>query len=163
MHSSRTPRRSFAAPLVMTIAAIPACLVTSKPPPSNQPEPQVRDHRKGDETTTVTHENPPRPDSVEHTPTPDQQAPDHDRKWTVMIDQAGACTAMGEMSCPANATCNPPPPSMVACPSGITVDRPVQIWASAGSNDCYITVAAAKCPAKATCNPPPPQKTACPQ
>src|SRR5687767_6754850 len=111
MPSSRTPRRAFAAPLVMTIAALPAaCLVSSKPP-SNEPDPQVRDHRSGgDKTATRTHENPPRPDSVDHTATPVQTAPDHDRKWTVMMDKAGTCTAMGEMTCPANATCNPPPP-----------------------------------------------------
>ena len=176
MTPSRTPRRAFAAPLVMTIAALPACVVaSSKPGTGNQPEPHVRDHRAGadgDKTATKTHENPPRPTSVDHTQTadpgtttktPESTAPDHDRSWTVSMAKDGTCSAMGETSCPANAKCNPPPPTVVACPSNVTVDKPVKVWASAGSNDCYVNLDAGKCPAKATCNPPPPQKTACPQ
>lgn len=154
MHSSRTPRRRFAAPLVMTIAALPACVVSSKP---------VGTTTAGGDTTTTTHDNPPRPDGVDHRDTPDQQAPDSERTWTVSLEGSGACTAMGATSCPEGASCNPPPPAKVDCPAGITAGQPVQIWAKAGETDCYVAIAAGACPAKATCNPPPPQKTACPQ
>ena len=87
MQSSRKPRRSFAAPLVMTIAAVPACIFTSssgsKPATGTGPAvtdhrgdaPETRDHRGddtgtagtptpdgGDTGTPVVMTNPPPPD-----------------------------------------------------------------------------------------------------
>ena len=166
MQASRKPRRAFAVPLVMTIAAAPACVVKDDSPPASSSGPTVR-----------THENPPRPDPAPQPdparpdpdptpiePTPVQtKAPDYHRNWTVMMNDDGTCAAYMAVECKKGATCNPPPPTAIACPEGITTARPVDIFASAGSWDCYVKPPEVKCPEKATCNPPPPRKTACPK
>lgn len=84
------------------------------------------------------------------------------RSWTIHMAKDGTCKAAFDSSCPANATCNPPPPTKIACPDGISVDRPLSIYSPAGSDLCYVTPPSAQCPKNATCNPPPPRKTACP-
>jgi len=38
--------------------------------------------------------------------------------WYVMRD-VSSCSASAPMSCPKNATCNPPPPQAIECPSGM--------------------------------------------
>jgi hypothetical protein len=166
MQASRKPRRAFAVPLVMTVAAVPACVVTESKPA--QP-------RTGGTTTTTTanppgpHTNPPPPDTAKPDPTPidptpvQAEAPDYHRNWTVTMGSDGACAAYMKVECKTGATCNPPPPQAIECPEGITAARPVDIFASAGSWDCYIKPPEVKCPEKATCNPPPPRKTACPK
>ena len=165
MQASRKPRRAFAVPLVMTVAALPACIVESKPA-----QPRTGGTTSGDTRTPAPrHENPPRPqtDPAQTTPiepVPAQtEAPGYHRNWTVMQNDDGTCVAHLAVECKKGATCNPPPPQPIECPSGITAARPVDIFASAGSWDCYIKPPEVKCPEKATCNPPPPRKTACPQ
>jgi hypothetical protein len=181
MQASRRPRRAFAAPLVMTVAAIPACVVSQSDGPTTPPPhggaAESRDHRGegGDAPDVVA--NPPRPvagdarvrsdvavtERLELAEEPGDPAPSYERNWTVRIDAKGACLAYQDVQCPTGATCNPPPPQPVACPAGITVDRPVHIFAQAGSHDCYVMPAPVRCPERATCNPPPPRKTACPR
>ena len=167
MQASRKPRRAFAVPLVMTVAALPACIVESKPA-----QPTTGGTASGDtRTPPPRHENPPRPqtDPKQVEPTPIEplpaqtEAPAYHRNWTVMQQKDGTCQAYLAVECKKGATCNPPPPQPIECPSGITAARPVDIFASAGSWDCYIKPPEVTCPEKATCNPPPPRKTACPQ
>jgi len=144
----------------MTVAAMPACVVADPAP--QQPR------------TTTTRANPPppepekQPDQKPEPPPPvdpvvEPETPDYHRNWTVMLADDGQCTAYLAVECKTGATCNPPAPRPIACPDGITASRPVDIFASAGSNDCYIKPPEVSCPAKATCNPPPPRKTACPK
>lgn len=164
MQASRKPRRAFAVPLVMTVAAMPACIVTEPKPAQPQTGgTTTRDHRPPPPTR---HENPPPPstDPTPIDPVPAQvEAPDYHRNWTVSLQKDGTCEAYMAVECKKGATCNPPPPQPIACPEGITAARPVDIFASAGSWDCYIKPPESKCPEKATCNPPPPRKTACPK
>ena len=179
MQASRKPRRAFAAPLVMTIAGS-ACVVTTPPdqtspppPPPDREQPQGNNDRPPppDHTPGPVVSNPPRPQpqpdpQPQPQPQPDPQQgtpPDYQRNWTVKLDSDGACRAYVEVHCKKGATCNPPPPRKIECPTGISVDRPVQVYAQAGSWDCYAVLESAKCPEKATCNPPPPRKTQCPQ
>jgi hypothetical protein len=168
MQASRKPRRAFAVPLVMTVAAMPACIVESKPAQPTTGGTTTRDNRDN-RTPAPRHENPPRPTEPTTDPTPidpvpaQTEAPAYHRNWTVTMQKDGTCEAYMAVECKKGATCNPPPPQPIECPSGITAARPVDIFASAGSWDCYIKPPESKCPEKATCNPPPPRKTACPQ
>lgn len=161
MQASRKPRRAFAAPLVLTIAAAPACVVSGDPKPATTPPPDP-----------VLVSNPPPP--PEHTQPPPAAQPDpappaaepppaYQRNWTVMLEDSGDCLAYADVQCKKGATCNPPPPQPVACPAGIQKGAPVKIYAQANTWDCYIMPPEVKCPEKATCNPPPPRKTACPK
>ncbi len=196
MQSSRKPRRVFAAPLVLTVAALPACFVSSDPKPA---QPVTRDHRAGDTQTADTRDgtrdhtdepgvivaNPPPPDGgpvatddpkgpkLPDPKTPDPKdpgttdqtpatAPTYPRSWTVSLQKDGTCTAFLHVDCKKGQTCNPPPPQPTPCPSGITIDRPINVHAAANSTVCYIDPPESKCPTGATCNPPPPKKVSCP-
>jgi hypothetical protein len=79
----------------------------------------------------------------------------------VTVNAQGECRAMLDVHCVPNATCNPPPPKPIACPTGITMERPLDVVQR--DTECYVEYHAAACPKGATCNPPPPRKTACPQ
>lgn len=159
---SRSPRRSFAAPLILSVAAIPACVVTSNKP-ANDPKtgetPEQRDHRgtgddAGDGTKVIM--NPPRPEAP--------QVYEQDQSWSVRMESDGSCKAYGSVDCPEASKCNPPRPSVVTCPEGISEGEAMDMWVSAGSTDCYVSFGgSSSCPKGATCNPPPPQKAECPQ
>jgi hypothetical protein len=155
MQASRKPRRTFAASLVMTIAAGPACVVSESKPAQTTPPPDP-----------VIVANPPPPENTTPAPppTPTQETPPaYQRNWTVTLEPNGNCLAYMDVQCKKGATCNPPPPQPVACPTGITAKAPIKIFAQANTWDCYITPPEVKCPEKTTCNPPPPRKTACPK
>jgi hypothetical protein len=180
MQASRKPRRSFAAPLVAigAAAAIPACIFTT----SSSKPPATHDHRtdgtgSGSSTDTppnsATH-NPPMPqhdpkddptsgaDTAVDTSTHADPAPGYERDWTVSMNDDGSCVASLQVACKKGQTCNPPRPSQVECPKGITADGPMHIYAASGSWDCFIKFDSGSCPKGATCNPPPPKQTACP-
>ena len=117
MNPRRLVRRVvFAAPLVLTIAAAPACSRSAAP-------------------TSVTPTNPPAPDP--EPPTTDgepgawQQVDgrwqfDYDNGDVVYVDDAGGCHLAFDPNCGSGdgdpsaeaPTCNPPPPQDVACPPG---------------------------------------------
>jgi hypothetical protein len=188
MQASRRPRRSFAAPLVLITAvsagaAAPGCLVTTK-----SSDPATKDHRKvepttddhrGDTVPTSAGHNPPRPTGNTGDPMADGNAgnapddspkaepqgdpPMYQRDWSISLESDGSCLATLQIACKKGQTCNPPKPVATTCPTGITADGYMHVYAQSGSWDCYIVPAATKCPEKATCNPPPPKKTACPQ
>lgn len=149
------PRRSFAAPLILTVAAVPACVVATKPTNTPGPEakqPEQRDHRdKGHENPPGPHENPPAPNVNEY-----------DQSWQVRLADDGSCLAYGEVSCEPGMSCNPPRPRPVVCPEGIAAGESYSLWANAGEIGCF-TSPPTSCPANATCNPPPPQAIDCPQ
>ena len=201
---SRRPRSSFAAPLVITLALAPACVVrtghSSAPPPTQRAH--VEDHR-GDGTITIA--NPPRPVATtasapppsgpisppprgtDGTPTrtspgsgpisppprgtdgtPTQAGPNPTptttlASWMIYQRADKGCYAVRATECPpAPATCNPPPPTEIACPRGATEKKPLQVKEAAGG-ECFIHFAMPACPKPpATCNPPRPVHTPCP-
>lgn len=164
--SAKLPRRSFAAPLVVTLA-MPACFVTSgKPAPAPPPS-----HGTANDEPRA-HVNPPRP-QPEQPAQPDhpdqmqqQPAPAKLRTWTVYVTTSGKsqeCFAAHDVECPPKgATCNPPPPiKLASCPSGITAAKPYKIREDA-PDSCALYYPMPDCPAGVACNPPRPQTVSCP-
>jgi hypothetical protein len=147
--AARTPRRTFAAPFVVTLAAIPACYHDAQPapqPPANPPGPVV---------TT-----PPPTDPA--TPPPAQKP---NREWRITRGK-DSCLAFAAATCPpkqgdAQPTCNPPPPTKYPCPDGMT-DAALIVTQLGGEGDCFILPEMPKCPPNTACNPPPPKKVQCP-
>ena len=172
--ASRRPRSSFAAPLVVTLALAPACLVT--PAPAGQPR-----------TGTTTISNPPRPAPGTTTPAPPKpQPPDQPpprqtdpstgavqagpnptqttlASWSVYQRPDRSCYATQVTQCPPRpATCNPPPPlKMDGCPDGASASKAITIQ-ELSPGECYVMHAAAACEPGMTCNPPRPTKIDCP-
>ncbi|MBL8621559.1 MAG: hypothetical protein JNK64_09655 [Myxococcales bacterium] len=120
MNPRRLVRRvAFAAPLVLTIAAAPACSHHAKPADPG-----------------VTPTNPPRPDQPDVPVAPAspgrwQQVDgrwqfDYDNGDVVYVDDAGGCHLAFNPNCGSGdgdpstepPTCNPPPPQDVGCPPG---------------------------------------------
>lgn len=179
--AARTPRRSFASPFVVTLAAVPACYVQtapapqgpppSHPPPSHtaQPQPQPPAPQPPPAQTPaqpppaepppVVIANPPPPTTQ---PPPTQPAPAQRTEWTVYKTKAGACMAAIKVQCHPKATCNPPPPFSYACPENVSLDKPVTVVMRDGGS-CYVEYEMPKCPPGVACNPPRPQPVACPK
>ncbi len=159
MTPSRKPRRSFAAPLILTVAAVPACVVASNKPATSDPKntPEQRDHRTGEGGENA---NPPGP----HVNPPMQRKNEYDEKWSVSLQDDGTCLAHADDGgCPEGASCNPPPPRPVLCPDGIQEGQWMSMWAVQGETGCWVSAADTGCPSNAKCNPPPPQATSCPE
>jgi hypothetical protein len=162
--AARTPRRNFASPFVVTLAAVPACWTSSSPQqapptttaqadPAPAPQPTTPPAEPAPQQQSRPPMNPPRPKPVVPAEPPGTQ-------WTI-FKQGDACSAAIKVECPQGATCNPPPPKPYACPDGITVERPVVIIAE--EDGCYIKHEPVHCPPRVMCNPPPPHKVACPK
>jgi hypothetical protein len=181
--SVKTPRRTFAAPLVVTLA-LPiagACIVKTGSSPQRS---GTTDHRTGGGESgnpTGTHVNPPRttptttgpktaPDPNTSTSTtvqqtnpaqPTQQA--SLREWHVFQNDK-SCYATQKVDCPPKpATCNPPPPvKLASCPSGLEMPQGLTIREDA-PDSCAVWYPMPDCPAGMSCNPPRPQQIACPK
>ncbi|MBX7081661.1 MAG: hypothetical protein K1X88_20835 [Nannocystaceae bacterium] len=157
---AREPRRRFAAPLVLTIAATPACAgssttgaeppttagpTTAEPQPQPQPQPEPGDGTTADDA--------------------------RERRWTVMRN-GKTCQTMIAIDCSQppgqpQHTCNPPAPREYPCPtyddgSVIDVGPGFTIEGEAGAKDCTMYFPTGDCPADASCNPPPPRRVDCP-
>jgi hypothetical protein len=173
---ARSPRRTFANPFVVTLAAIPACYVESTPPPQQpQPRPPVAQgptQGPAQPTQPATPEvvvaNPPRPTPPPTTPPPSGNTATFDQYWYVTKSGA-SCTARAKVDCPKPAkkgdpvpTCNPPPPIAYACPPDMT-EASLTIVQRAGSETCMVDHGPMSCPKGAMCNPPPPRAVACPK
>src|SRR5262245_55864460 len=106
--SARTPRRVFANPFVVTLAALPACYTSTGPAPTVAPIAPVEPTA----TATPPALNPPPATSP---PTSPPGPVDYDQSWTV-TKSGGTCRAQPEVECPKAEpglpapTCNPPPP-----------------------------------------------------
>ncbi|MCW5807062.1 MAG: hypothetical protein KIT31_32195 [Deltaproteobacteria bacterium] len=161
----RAPRRSFANPFVITLAAIPVAVACNPPPPHSQvtvqPHPQPQPQPQPEPPTTVVMENPPRP-----TPPPPAPVPATDPSWHV-TKKGGACQAFDNNACrippgqPAP-PCNPPPPRAANCPEPLAEGAGVTVTQLAGQAECVVLPAMPKCPPNISCNPPPPRKVTCP-
>jgi hypothetical protein len=151
--AARSPRKIFASPFVVTLAAIPACFTESSPPPQQPQQPP---------TTQV--EPQPQPPSGGGT----AQTYGFDQRWLVSKQGTG-CQAMARTECPKPKnpgdqvpTCNPPPPMKVTCPENWDGKEAITIVMYANQANCFIEPAPVKCPPNVACNPPPPRKVACP-
>lgn len=188
--AARAPRRSFASPFVLTLAAsLPAaaCYVQSQPGPRGGtpardhtagPTP-VRDHtsqpgdgaRPPDHATTTAGAQPApsppvttisNPPAPQPAPAPPVQTSTTDRRWTVSKSN-GTCRVYEDATCPPNATCNPPPPQKYACLDDMNDGASVKIVQRAGEKVCTTIPMMPKCPPNVMCNPPPPRKVTCPR
>jgi hypothetical protein len=170
--SARLLRRTFASPFVVTLAAIPAaCIVQSAPPSRTGPPPS--DRQPGPRTSEPAQPtpaptpaqseptvmaNPPRPGTEQATPEPAKT----ERHWTVSR-QGDKCLAYTDVTCPKNATCNPPPPTAYACTPEITATQPMKIVQWANTTGCHVETPAPPCPPRKMCEPPRPRAVTCPQ
>jgi hypothetical protein len=180
--AARTPRRSFAAPFVVTLAAVPACYVQSSPGPSGPPPPPPTTQTAEPEPTEqppVIVANPPppqQPASQPSTPPPQQPPvrPDPrpskppvqttDSYWTVYKSHDGSgCMAAIKVECHPKATCNPPPPFKYACPDDVSLDKPLTVVSQDGGATCFVQFEMPKCPPGVACNPPRPKPVTCPK
>lgn len=164
--AARTPRRSFATPFVVTLAAAPACYVQSGPPPQQptptttatsttgtQPDPSTQPAQPTGQQPPPVMVNPPRP-----------QATTPNAKWRIYADASGKCFSQPIATCPPNVMCNPPPPQAYECPTKIDLKAGAQtIVSSADGMSCSVDWGPMNCPAGATCNPPPPVSVSCPR
>ena len=142
--SARTIRRTFAMPVVITLASSCTPMRTSNPPP-----PMTR--------------SPNAPGG-----TPDTKAVEPSaatRRWSISHKTGGQpneCIAQVVIECPRNAKCNPPRPQDYTCPDGLGTDGQLTIVLRAGATECMVDYGDMSCPQGATCNPPPPRKLPCP-
>ncbi|MCA9590022.1 MAG: hypothetical protein KC657_32180 [Myxococcales bacterium] len=150
-------RKKLAPPFVITLALLPACGGPEATGPAvNAP-------------TGVTPGNPPEPvtappaDEAKPKPAGDTTA----ATWRVTRTADGKCEAFREVKCPADATCNPPPPRATTCPDGLEPKHAVTMVRAEGASECTYQVPRdmPPCPPGAMCNPPPPEpprKAPCP-
>jgi hypothetical protein len=106
--------------------------------------------------------NPPRPQQpptqvVMNPPRPEPAG----TKWHVFKNGDG-CEAAVSVDCPKGAMCNPPPPSKVDCPPGLTMPKGLNI-VSQGDGTCVVEPEPMHCPPHAVCNPPRPRSVSCPK
>lgn len=186
--AARTPRRSFAAPFVVTLAApLAACFVQTAPAqqPHGNPPPDVAQQQQTPPPDHVIVSNPPRPTTPPPSDPPPQQQPTNpvimnpprptptttptqttptppkqtSEKWTI-FKQGAECMASIKTDCPQGVMCNPPPPTKYACPESTTL--PLVIETNDGGKTCTAEVQATSCPKGAMCNPPRPRAYPCP-
>jgi len=166
--AARTPRRSFAAPFVITLATAPACYVSSAPPPQQPPAAPPAEQAPPQNAPAVVVANPPRPQpdpqptpAVVMNPPRPQPAEPAGTRWHVFRSGDG-CEAAVSVDCPKGAMCNPPPPQKVDCPPGLTMPKGLDI-VSQGDGTCVVEPEPMNCPPHAMCNPPRPRSVSCPK
>src|SRR5687768_13564858 len=143
--AARTPRRSFATPFVVTLAAAPACYVQSGPPPQGpppQPQPTQTAQPQPEQARPPVIVSPPMPTqpttepSTPPAPPPTQQ--NQSQKWTVYKAQTGGgCMAAFKVECQPKATCNPPPPFKYECPPNVSLEKPITVATYDGTS-CFV-------------------------
>jgi hypothetical protein len=171
--AARTPRRSFATPFVITLAAAPACYVQSTPAPTGPTTTTTTSAPPP--TTTTTPDQPPTQGPpttgpgpvVTNPPMPQTQPPatqtvPGNTKWTV-YKTADGCMAAYKVECQPKATCNPPPPFKYECPQNVSLDTSITVASNADGSACFVDYGPTKCPPNTACNPPRPQPVACPK
>lgn len=175
--SARTPRRTFAHPFVVTLAAVPACSHPQRfhdnPPP---PPPPITNEPAAPDPAATAPTSPP-----EAAPTPppapaptpggpaqaQDKAPDTTQRWLVTKNGA-TCLAQPKVECPRAApgkampTCNPPAARPYPCPDGVAQASFIVVQ-FANAVHCVIEQPPPHCPPNASCNPPPPRRVECPK
>lgn len=188
--SARSPRRSFARSLVVTLAAVPAMVPActkspSRPPHYNPPRPTYPEPTPADPTPTDSTAPAPGEPTTPAAPTTAPSAsaapsasgepaqakpakpPDYPQHWIVTKNGA-TCLAQPRVECSTGtttkvvSTCNPPAASAYTCPPSMG-DGPVTVVRYAHSFECTIERPPMRCPEGARCNPPPPRRVECPK
>jgi hypothetical protein len=165
--AARTPRRSFATPFVITLAAAPACYVQSSPAPSQPPQqqPTTAEPAPQPQPTAPPQSQTP-PPVIVNPPMPQTQPPAQtvppNAKWTV-FKQGDSCMAAEKVTCQPKATCNPPPPFKYECPQNVSIENSITVASNADGTACVVEYAPVKCPPNTACNPPRPTPVACPK
>ena len=166
--AARTPRRSFATPFVITLAAAPACYVQSTPP---QTGPTTTTTSSAPPTNTQTPDQPPTQGAPTQGPGPtvinppmpqSQPAAPPNTKWTV-YKAADGCMAAFKVECQPKATCNPPPPFKYECPQNVSLEKSITVASNADGSACFVDYGPVSCPPNTACNPPRPTPVACPR
>jgi hypothetical protein len=149
-------RRTFAASLVVTFTA---CASSAPPPqqPVGNPSPPEEPHT-----------NPPPPEDP-GTAAPDP-APDSGPQHYHLTRNGDTCEVDAETHCPEGASCNPPPPRRVACPSDVAASGGHLDYYQQG-NRCFVygppVAVSTHCRPGIHCNPPRPRPSettiACPR
>ncbi len=163
MMSARAPRRSFARPFVITLAACGAPQPTQPSTPTTT-EAKPVDACPCDEP--VHSDAPPPPPAASDSKWPtgidlSSQAPgeDHQRgqQWTVVKRTADTCLwyatltpALYESVC--HGPCNPPKPFSYACPIDLSIDEAVRVQAVEPAR-CVLMREVTDCPPRAICHP----------
>jgi hypothetical protein len=184
--SARAPRRSFATPFVVTVAAaLPAtaCYVETRPAPQAPADQTARPMTNVGTTGPASTSNagvqpdpappPAPPPTVVANPPRPTTAPTapivtSDQRWTIARTN-GTCLAHVNVKCPTapkgqpQPTCNPPRPTAYTCPPTLAEGASMVVVQRAGQRECFVEPGPMKCPKGAICNPPPPQKVACPK
>jgi hypothetical protein len=179
--SARAPRRRFASPFVVTLAAAGSAACTNPPrpePPTSNPPPPGQPEEP-EPTPTPTPEPTVQPPTTEPTTAaPGAPAPvdakrepaKFEMRWTVSKLKGQAdCQAFLDPNCPKPEkgkpvpTCNPPPPTKYACPADFADGQSMKIILRVGATECFEQQPAMRCPENAKCNPPPPRKVECPK
>ncbi len=175
--SARVPRSRFASPFVITLAATPACVVSTGDSPSTDPPtttatPTADAHPQSDPPASDPPVSDPRPrdpgSGAEPTTTVAETKP---QRWSLLA-QGDQCVTQLVISCEQKPgdpprSCNPPPPQTYPCPtyndgSKIQVGTGATIH-SDGQGHCSFRPPMGKCPQGAMCNPPPPREVPCPK
>ena len=170
--ASRIPRRTFAAPFVITLAAgcytqapPPAQPPPANPPPPTQPDPVVANPPRPEPDPGPTQSPPMNPPAPQRPPMNPPAPQTNAAEWTV-TKQGAICTAAIKVTCPPAAMCNPPGPHPVDClpyMADMADGATLTVIRNAGAIDCIIPPPPTHCPPKAACNPPPPRHVDCPK
>jgi hypothetical protein len=148
----RSPRRTFAAPFVVTVG-LAGCTHIDEAPPRSVPVP-----RDAAVVVPVPPPEPPPPAPLDLFEEPDPNV----TTYTV-IRYGTTCTLQYNMYCPPGARCNPPRPRDWKCPAGMTTDR-ATIRQLRDQNTCTLDAEPTICtdPGTDCPTPPPPRKIPCP-
>lgn len=146
--AARAPRRTFATPFVVTLAAVPACYVQSSPQPQSQPVAQTDPQPTDSHPVVVS--NPPRPQpQPQPPPQPQPQQPNPSAIHNPPRPQPD----------PAQTQPAQEPPKVVVNPPRPQSPGSWHVYKTASGCEAAVNV---HCPAGAMCNPPPPKAYTCP-
>ncbi|MEJ7598916.1 MAG: hypothetical protein WKG01_13490 [Kofleriaceae bacterium] len=182
---SRSPRRVFATPVVITLAAAgcyvetqptqpaPPPVVGSEQPAPPRPVPETEQPAPVDPPVVTTTNPPPptRPPVVTTNPPPPRPIPTtepakFEQRWRV-TRSGTECLAAPSASCPTPKqgqpmpTCNPPPPFKITCPDPMT-EPMLMVILRAGATGCIAEPPPPKCPPNARCAAPKTRPVDCP-
>jgi hypothetical protein len=161
--AAHVPRRIFATPFVLTLAATACNSGTAPPPKDPDPAPSGTAPTASAAPTTSASAAPTTSASAAPTATVAASATGSappaapEVRWTVDQDpKTKKCVAFVDYACAPGVSCNPPQPQDYACPKAIA-HYPANVVRKSGATECTTRmVPDMSCPKGMHCNPPPP-------